>query len=64
MIGLILISEMVDICAYFFKLNQVITCSSCTTVSELKYTIPLFPFLQHIKGLFNKRKENPGYLSK
>lgn len=63
-VGVMLIREIVDICGYFFKLNQATACSSCTTFTELKYIIPLFPFLQHIKGLFKKRKENLGYLSK
>lgn len=64
MVGIILISDMVDISAYFFKLSQVMACSSRITFTELKHFILLFPFLQYIKWLFKKRKEITGYLSK
>lgn len=39
-----------------FKSNQVIVCSSCTTLTELKHIIFPSPFLQHIKGLLKKTK--------
>lgn len=55
---------MVDTSAYFFKLSQVMACSSRTTFTELEHFILLFPFLQYIKWLFKKRKEIIGYLSK